>query len=143
MKTMSVYFDASVIVSLFVNDDLNERAEAFVRDNAPTACLSDFAAAEFSSALSRRVRMAVLSRSEARIAFGQFDVWRSSGVVRLETTAGDVATADAYLRRLDLPLRTPDALNIALAERAAAPLATFDKSMAECAESLGVALARI
>jgi predicted nucleic acid-binding protein len=138
---MSVYFDASVLVSLFINDDLNERAEEFVRANSPTICLSDFAAAEFSSALSRRVRMKTLSRPQARLAFREFDVWRTKGIVVLETTTADVATADGYLRRLDLSLRTPDALNIALADRADAALATFDERMAHCAKALGVRLA--
>jgi len=139
----SVYFDASVIVSLFINDDLNERAEEFVRANSPTICLSDFAAAEFSSALSRRVRVKTLSRSQARVAFREFDLWRTTGIVALETTTADVAAADGYLRRLDLPLRTPDALNIALADRAGAALATFDEPVARCAKALGVRLAAV
>jgi predicted nucleic acid-binding protein len=137
----SVYFDASIIVSLLINDDLNERAEEFVRANSPTICLSDFAAAEFSSVLSRRARMQTLSRSQARVAFREFDL--TKGIVALETTTADIATADGYLRRLDLPLRTPDALNIALADRAGAALATFDEPMARCARALGVRLAAV
>ncbi|MGI8841436.1 MAG: type II toxin-antitoxin system VapC family toxin [Caulobacteraceae bacterium] len=140
---MSVYFDASILVSLFIDDDSNEKAEAYLRDASPTVCLSDFAAAEFSSALNRRVRMGLLPAREARAAFGEFDVWRTRGVILMGTTAADIATADSYLRRLDLPLRTPDALHIAIADRAAAPLATFDKKMAECAKTLGVAVAPI
>lgn len=139
---MSVYFDASLLVALFINDDLSERAEGYVRENSPTICVSDFAAAEFSSALNRRVRMGLLSAGEAMATFGEFDAWRGHGVVRMETTAADVSLADSYLRRLDLPLRTPDALNIALAARVAAPLATFDKKMVDCAQALGVAVAR-
>ncbi len=140
---MSVYFDASLIVSLFINDDSNERAEAYLRETSPTVCVSDFAAAEFSSALNRRVRMGLLSAREARAAFGEFDTWRIRVAIRLETTAADMGMADSYLRRLDLPLRTPDALNIALADKADAPLATFDQRMAECAKALGVAVAPI
>lgn len=140
---MSVYFDASLIVSLFIDDEQTDRVENYIRDAAPTACVSDFAAAEFSSALNRRVRMGLLSTAEGRTALAEFDLWRRRGVVELRTTSADVATADTYLRRLDLPLRTPDALNIALADRAAAPLATFDTGMAQCALALGVALAEI
>jgi uncharacterized protein len=45
--------------------------------------------------------------------------------------------ADAFLRRLDLPLRTPDALNVAIARRIRAELATFDTGMAKSARALG------
>ena len=38
---------------------------------------------------------------------------------------------------LDLPLRTPDALNIAIAQRVGADLLTFDHKMAASARSLG------
>ena len=137
---MRVYFDASLIASLFIEDDLTERAEAYLRAESPTVCVSDFAAAEFSSALNRRTRMGLLSAAEARAALSEFDIWRERGALAIRTTAADVAAADVYLRRLDLPLRTPDALNIALADRAGAPLATFDEKMARCARALGVAL---
>ena len=49
-----------------------------------------------------------------------------------------MAEADAYLRRLDLTLRTPDALNIALTQRAGALLATLDEKMALVARKLRV-----
>lgn len=45
------------------------------------------------------------------------------------------------LRRLDLNIRTGDALNIAIAQRLEATLATFDGKMAENARALGVPVA--
>jgi predicted nucleic acid-binding protein len=42
------------------------------------------------------------------------------------------------LRRLDLTLRAPDAINIALAQRLEATLFTFDAKMAGAAKVLGV-----
>jgi hypothetical protein len=47
----------------------------------------------------------------------------------------------AALRRLDLTLRTPDALNIAIAQRVGATLATFDAKMADAARALGTEVA--
>jgi uncharacterized protein len=55
----------------------------------------------------------------------------------LATTSADVASAAAFLRRLDLPLRTPDALNIAIAQPVGAEILTFDKKMAVSARVLG------
>jgi len=60
---------------------------------------------------------------------------------RVETVAADIAAAAEFIRRLDLNLRTPDAVNIAVAQRAGAILATFDTRMAESEAALGVAVA--
>jgi uncharacterized protein len=63
-------------------------------------------------------------------------------VARHVTIGGaDMVACEALLRRLDLALRTPDALNIAIVQRIGATLATFDRRMAVSAEALGIALA--
>jgi predicted nucleic acid-binding protein len=59
---------------------------------------------------------------------------------RIETTAPDVAVAAALLRRLDLTLRTPDAVNIAIAQRSGSMLMTFDEKVASNAQALGMLL---
>ncbi|WP_119422650.1 type II toxin-antitoxin system VapC family toxin [Desertibaculum subflavum] len=139
---MSLYLDASVLVALFTNDALSERADAFLRDAAPvTVLVSDFAGAELTSAIARRVRMAELSADDARIAFANFDAWSARAATRADMATADVAAASAFLRRLDLTLRTPDAINIAIAQRLGARLATFDLKMAVSATALGVGLA--
>ena len=139
---MSIYLDASVLVALFTNDPLSSRADAFLRQAAPvTVLVSDFAAAELASAIARRVRTRELTDDEARLAFATFDTWIGRAAVRAETTPPDVASATTFLRRLDLTLRTPDALNIAIAQRLRATLATFDIKMAACAMALGLELA--
>lgn len=140
---MSVYFDASVLVSLFVKDHFTDRAEAFVRGAAPSVCVSDFAAAEVCSAIGRLIRMNALTMSEGRVVLADFDAWRIRGTRRLETNGADVALAESFLRRLDLPLRTPDALQLALSVRAAAPMATFDVGMLRSAQTLGLPVAEI
>jgi uncharacterized protein len=54
--------------------------------------------------------------------------------------ASGFAAAGA-LRRLDLPLRTADAVNIAIVRRMGATLMTFDEKMAASAKALGVRVA--
>jgi uncharacterized protein len=66
---LSVYLDASALVPLFANDALSERADAILRANQSTLIVSDFAAAEFASAIARRMRTRLLTIAEARIAF--------------------------------------------------------------------------
>ena len=130
-----------MIVSLFVRDATTERARSFIATHQPTPIVSNFGAAEFASALSIRLRTGRLDMTEARSAFFQFDDWRAVAVWSYELTSGDVRAADAFVRRLDLPLRAPDALHIAMARRLDCPLATFDARMADCGKILGVPLA--
>ncbi len=138
---MRVYLDASVLVALLTNDPLTARADTFLRKGNPILVLSDFAAAEFASALARRVRSGEIAIEDARAAFSTLDAWAARATQRVETTAADVKAAEAALRRLDLTLRTPDALNIAIAQRVDAVLATFDGKMASSARTLGTEVA--
>ena len=134
---MSVYLDASILVSFFTLDTLSSRAESILKTQSRVV-VSNFAAVEFASALARRVRMRLLAEQEARIAFSIFDAWadRTARLVNMDNT--DVSAAAAFLRRLDLTLRTQDALHIAIARRLDAALLTFDKQMKEAARVLGV-----
>ena len=134
---MSVYLDASVLVSLFTLDTLTARADAVLRERSPLLIVSDFAAAEFASAMARRVRMQIITADEARAAFSTFDAWIARTTTLISVTSADVTAAAGFLRRLDLTLRTQDALHIAIAQRVGAALFTFDQQMASAARALG------
>ena len=139
---MSLYFDASVLVSLFVIDPSSARAEAFLSAHPEIFVISDFGAAEFASAVARRVRMRELTPDDGRLAFSNFDAWVARSADRRHTTTVDIDAADRILRRLDINLRTPDAIHIAIARRVDATLVTFDQQVAESARALGMAVAR-
>ena len=136
-RSAEVYFDASVLVALLTNDPLTRRADALMRTRTPVLVVSDFAAAEFASAIARRVRMGEITSDEGRIGFSAFDACAARATRREQTKAMDVSAAEAFLRRLDLDLRTAGALNIAIAQRIGATLVTFDEKMATSARMLG------
>lgn len=138
---MRAYLDASVLVALFTQDALTARGEAFLQAHAPVLIVSDFAAAEFAYAITRRVRTGEIAPGDARVVFANFDVWTACTVQREEMQTADIIAAEAFLRRLDLNLRTADAVNIAIAQRVGAALATFDEKMAASARLLGTAVA--
>jgi|SRR5580700_1916500 predicted nucleic acid-binding protein len=137
----SVCFDTSALVALFVGDEFGERAERYIGEQNPTILVSDFAAVEFASAVSRLVRMRLLSRSAAAGVFTDFDAWRRGSTTGIAIGAEDLASAEAFLRRLEFNLRAGDAIHIGVAQRAQAALATFDQRMAEVAAMLGVEVA--
>ncbi len=141
MGALSGYLDTSIIVALLKPESLSDRAETFVRGNPTGLIVSDFASAEFASAVARWVRNREINMSEGRIALESFDGWAGRLTQRVEISALDVAVATTFLRRLDLPLRTPDAIHIAIAQRLGATLVTFDRRMAASARAIGAAVA--
>ena len=66
---MSLYFDASVLVALFVIDPASARATDFLSTHPAIVGISDFGTAEFSLAVARRVRTADLTREDGHLAF--------------------------------------------------------------------------
>jgi uncharacterized protein len=88
------------------------------------------------------VRTKDIRKDDARIVFSNFDTWTSRATQRARIRATDIIVAEILLRRLDLALRTPDAINIAMARRMGVTLVTFDKKMAAAARSIGAAVAK-
>jgi len=133
-----LYLDASVLVALVSTDPFTARAEACLGAGTHVLVVSDFAAAEVASAIAHRVRMREMTEMEARNVFALFDALVMRAAERVATEPSDMRAAEVALRRLDLPLRTPDALNIVIAQRVDAVLLTFDIKVAEAARALGL-----
>jgi predicted nucleic acid-binding protein len=135
---VSTYLDASVLVALFTPDPFSPRADALLRSADAAPLVSDFAAAELASVVARRVRTREFNPEDARTVFSNFDTWAAQLGSRVPTEASDIIVTEGLLRRLDLPLRTPDALHIAIAQRVRATLATFDQKLAKSATAVGI-----
>jgi uncharacterized protein len=116
---VSLYFDASVLVTLFIIDPSSARAETFLSARLEIVVVSDFGVAEFSSAVGRRVRTHDVTREDGQLAFSNFDTWVPRSAYREEITTADIDAANRILRRLDVNLRTPDAIHIAISRRLA------------------------
>ena len=134
---MRIYLDASILVALFADEPQTEPADAFLRAHSGMLIVSDLAEAEFASAMARRVRMGQARANEARQTFLTFDAWTARETERTHTTHADIASAAAFIRRLDLTLRAPDGIHIAITQRLGADLFTFDRNLAASARALG------
>jgi predicted nucleic acid-binding protein len=126
---------------LLIPERFSERADAFIAGQPGPLRVSDLAGVEFASAIARRVRMQLFTADQARSALSVFDEWVNRSAIRAEITSADVALAGLFLRRLDLPLRTLDAVHIASAQRLHATLVAFDQRMSDSARALGIAVA--
>lgn len=142
MGAVTAYLDVNVIVPLFAVDTLTDRAKKALRSLHDDLIVSDFSIAEFSSVIARRVRTRDLRADEARTAFSNFDAWCARYITLVKLESIDVLGATALMRRLDLSVRTPDALHIAIVQRIGCSLLTFDRTMARVARALGIELVR-
>ncbi|MBV8779229.1 MAG: type II toxin-antitoxin system VapC family toxin [Alphaproteobacteria bacterium] len=135
---MDHYLDASFLVALLTIEPSSFRALQYLRTYTGGLIVSDFAAAEFASAISRRVRIGQMPQAEGLLVLSALDQWASNAASGIQISSGDIALAATFLRRLDLPLRTPDAIHVAAADRLGATLVTFDRRMAANAAALSI-----
>src|SRR5215471_19189300 len=102
--------------------------------------ISDFAAAEVASALSRLVRMALLTVADASARLADFEAWRATMSMSVDIQASDARLAYIYVQRFELGLRAPDALHLAIARRLGVALVTLDRRLAGVGRELGVVI---
>jgi uncharacterized protein len=137
---VNLYLDASVIIPTVVDEQCTEIVGAFLVGCGDNLTVSDFAAAEVASALSRLVRMGVLEIAEAEQRLADFDVWRAGETDTAEIDVHDCRLANTYVRRFDLKLRAPDALHAAICRRLGLQLATLDLRLAAAARELSISV---
>lgn len=109
-----------------------------MQSTQPTLLVSDFAFVEFASVIARKLRAKELTPDLALEAFTKFDLWRAAETKTVDLQSRDIAAATSFIRRLDLTLRAPDAMHLAMAQRIGGELATFDKKLAGSALILGI-----
>jgi uncharacterized protein len=137
---LSWYLDASAMLPILIKEPTSAVVDAFMSTIQQELWVSDFAAAEVASALSRLVRAGRLQASEGTACLSDFDVWRAAMTRPAEIHAVDVRVAGSYVRQFDLALRVPEALHLAIARRRDLVLVTLDRRMVAAAKELGVAV---
>ena len=135
---MSAYFDASAILPALIEEPASAAVDDFMLACENDIVVSDFAAAEVASALSRLVRMGELTAADAGARLADFDAWRAAATSNLDVQASDIRLANVFVRRFDLMLRAPDALHVAICRRSGDRLITLDRRLASAARDLGV-----
>lgn len=137
---MSIYLDASFLIPTLVEERHSPVVNAYLNAVEDELLVSEFAAAEVASALSRLARMRLLAEADAAARLADFESWRAAASSPVDVQPADARLAYAYVRRFDLMLRTPDALHIAIAARLDASIITFDRRMERAARELGIAV---
>ena len=128
------------MLPILVKEPTSAAVDAFMSTIQQELWVSDFAAAEVASALSRLVRSGRLQASDGAVCLSDFDVWRAAMTKPAEMHAVDVRVAGSYVRQLDLALRVPDALHLAITRRLDLVLVTLDRRLVAAAKELGIAV---
>ena len=133
-----IYIDTSVLAPFYWTEAMsNSVADLF--QQSQTLIISELSEVELMSALSRRVRMKEIEREDAIAIVNQFQMHITSGLYeKLPITTQHYQTAKSWIQHFDTPLRTLDALHLAVANEQQVPLITADVGLARSAVSLNV-----
>jgi uncharacterized protein len=134
-----IYLDTSAIVPYYVPENLSDLVEQLLQQQGEQPIISQLVEVELFSALSRRVRMGELSQNDARRIGDLFEVHINDGLYRLIVLENQhYCLARNWLARFDLPLRTLDALHLAVSSINNLSLVTADDRLAQSATVLGI-----
>ncbi len=133
-----IYLDTSVIVPFYVPEALSDAVEQLLRSETQPA-LSQLVEVELFSAVSRRLRMGEISQDQATEIANRFQTHLERGFytpITLEPLHYNQARE--WISRFDTPLRTLDALHLAIAASNDLSLVTSDSTLTRAADALGV-----
>ena len=133
-----IYIDTSVLAAIYIPERWSQAAENLLASQN-VRVISNLVEVEMHSAVARRLRMREIKRDEASSIVRKFEADLESLIYqRLEIGEPDWAAAKKLLDRFDAPLRTLDALHLALALTNELRLVTSDRRLAKSARSLKI-----
>ena len=137
-----IYVDTSALVKRYISEAGSDVFDAFFLAQAPLA-ISRLTIVEMRCALARRRRNQQISPELETRVLEAFRLDVQDGALAVSSFLEDDLTLAYHLMDevADLPLRTLDALHLAVARRHAIPaFSTADKKQAEAAHQLGFEL---
>jgi predicted nucleic acid-binding protein len=134
------YIDTSVLVAALTTEPHTLRAERLLTSGrAGGLAISEWVVAEFSSALSLKLRLGTIDLEARRAGLEALGTMIEQSLVLLPVTSAHFRTAARFADQHQLGLRAPDALHLAVAADHGAMLCTLDKRLAGAGKALGVA----
>lgn len=132
------YVDTSLVVAYYCPEPVSRTAERLIRSR-PQPVISDLTEVEVLSALARKLRTGEIRDADAQRVATQFLTHVEGQLYRhLPIERRHFRMARDWMRRLDTPVRTLDALHLAAAASHGLRLVTTDRLLATSADRLGV-----
>ena len=132
-----------MIVAYYCPEPMSAAVQKWLRRQRDPA-ISDLVEVEMISAIARKVRDRHMSRQDARRVATTFTTHLQSGYyVRLPVQRAHYQLAWDWIGAFDIPIRTLDALHLAVAHVGGLRLATADLSQSRSARAVGVGVHRL
>lgn len=133
-----IYVDTSVLAAYYCPEPLSEQAQGALAKEGERA-ISSLVELELVSALARKVQNHEMPRGDAYRILAAFQSHLEQGVyTRLGVDGAHFAKAREWLATFAVPLRTLDALHVALAAMKGCSLITADRALAKACRRVGV-----
>ena len=132
------YVDTSVLVAYYCPEPISETAEKLIL-SSKRPCISSLTEVELASALARKIRENNLSPDDGNKIFNQFQSHLDQSLYAL-TVVEDrhYQTAKTWIVQFSTPLKTLDALHLAVAAEGDFTLLTADRHLSISAKYFGI-----
>ena len=136
---MTLYLDTSLLVGALTKEAKTDRIHRWLREQAAkTLAVSDWVIAEFSAALSLKVRSRQLTAANRADALATFSRWADESLGLLAISSLQFRTAARFADQYALGLRAGDALHLAICADHGVTLCTLDRDLGKAGPALGV-----
>jgi predicted nucleic acid-binding protein len=134
-----LYLDTSVVVAVFTHEAETARMQRWLGDQDPELlAISDWVTAEFSSALSIKLRSGQIETQHRADALAMFTTMSAETFTVLPVSGAQFHTAARFADQHALGLRAGDALHLAICADHGATLCTLDRRLGEVGPALAV-----
>ena len=133
-----IYIDTSVLVPFYLPEALSDAVDELLRIE-DTPALSQLVEVELFSAVARKLRMREISPEKARQIAMDFQTDLDENFyTRIQLEPIHYNLARDWISSFEVPLRTLDALHLAVASSNQLLLVTGDEALARSARTLGI-----
>ena len=135
---MITYLDTSVLLPFYFPEELSAKIDDYL-ERVEGPAVSNLVELEFCSAISKKIRMNEISKTEAQKIIAQFNNHlKEQYFKRFTLSSSHYREAKKLINEFSTPLRTLDALQIAVSSQCCDLLVTSDIKLGKACRAFGV-----